>query len=148
MRAAMQVVARHTVVEREFSATGGNNILRSRGTIPMIWSARVINRWKIRDRQSWNSTMHVCDEDLGDLLNAQTVLGMKRLKKELTGGALGTVDHWRKVNKGRKTGADILQSDPSFRMSQTSEEQFLDSEGPPPLEVPRKVTNIFKNADT
>jgi hypothetical protein len=27
-------------------------------------------------------------------------------------------------------------------MSQTKEEQFLDSKGPPPLEVPKKTTDI------
>ncbi len=38
---------------------------------------------------------------------------------------------------------DVLQRDWSASISQTREEQFLDSEGPPPLEVPRKVTAIF-----
>ena len=41
-----------------------------------------------------------------------------------------------------------LQREPSGKRSHRRDEQFLDSEGPPPLDVPKKVTeNIGKYLD-
>jgi hypothetical protein len=37
----------------------------------------------------------------------------------------------------------ILQREESASISHTSEEQFLDSEGPPPLAVPKNTTDIW-----
>lgn len=39
--------------------------------------------------------MHMGDEDLGDFVDTELVLWMEGLKKELAGGALGAVDHWK-----------------------------------------------------
>lgn len=40
----------------------------------------------------------------------------------------------------------VLHRDPSPSTSATSEEQLRDSEGPPPEDVPKKVTDMGKGA--
>jgi len=41
-----------------------------------------------------------------------------------------------------KRNGYVLQRDWSANISHTKDEQFLDSEGPPPLDVPRKTTDM------
>lgn len=41
-----------------------------------------------------------------------------------------------------KRNGDVLQRDWSANISHTKDEQFLESEGPPPLDVPRKTTDM------
>jgi hypothetical protein len=67
------------------------------------------------------------------------------LECKLTKGTFRTIDHCTDediVNNEDAGIEGILQREPSPKTSQTRDEQFLDSEGPPPLEVPRNVTDI------
>jgi len=91
-------------------------------------------------------TMHMCYEHLCHFVYLEVVLAI-RLELELTKGSLSTVNHCSGGYETRHCVRywSVLQREPSLRTSATRLEQLRDCEGPPPLDVPRKVMDIARD---
>ena len=91
--------------------------------------------------------MHVRDENLANLAHPAMihVAPTRRLQCELPHCALSTINHYKKrqLRATRESSSYSLHKDPSPNVSITRLEQLRDSIGPPPLEVPRNVTDIM-----
>jgi hypothetical protein len=97
--------------------------------------------------------MHMSDEDFGEPGESQAPAA-GRLRGKLPEGAFRTVDDLDKKGGRRVTFFEdgrcketvkwgrVLHKEPSPTTSATRLEQFLWSVGPPPLFVPRKVTDM------
>jgi hypothetical protein len=89
--------------------------------------------------------MHMSYEEFRDLISFEIGPAVW-LECKLTKGTFGTIEHLtnRLLTWLLRNEWGILQREPSPRTSQTKDEQFLDSEGPPPLEVPRNVIDMME----
>lgn len=96
--------------------------------------------------------MHMSYEDFGNFTHSQVTTVTVRiwLHRKLTYGSLSAVKHYYKENREIHSKNKVvsklhlLHSEPFPRPSRTRLEQFLVSEGPPPLVVPRKDTVISR----
>lgn len=89
------------------------------------------------------------DEYFVHLADLDALCSIPRLQRELAEGALGAVHHCHELMSNHELYATIccvLHRDPSPRTSATRDEQLRDSDGPPPEDVPRKVTDIGMGA--
>jgi hypothetical protein len=122
--------------------------LRSMVVMPMMWSAAgpdASGRPQPREyeRKTDRQTVHVCDEDLLDSRRPVPLFTCGGLEGELTECPLRTVDHYRPISTVTLlTRIGVVLSRSPFPMSTTRLLQLRDSDGPPPLEVPRKNTDI------
>ena len=90
--------------------------------------------------------MHVGDEHFANFAQPAMIHAAptRRLQRELSHCTLSTINHYKKrqLRATRESSSYSLHKDPSPNVSITRLEQLRDSIGPPPLEVPRNVTDI------
>ena len=96
--------------------------------------------------------MHMCDEYFINLIYAEWCWA--GLEKKLAQRSFSAVNDWMsrmcvtcalsRDDGTNLTVTNLRHSDPSPAMFSTRLEQFLFTTGPPPLEVPRNVTDMFR----